>query len=252
MKTLNRVSIFAVTLSLLVAGCGGGGGSSSDPLKVGLIHEWKFDGSGTDSSGNLSTTPIGPVSYIDTGKGQAIVFNGTTTGINLPPAPELQFQKSFSISAWASLYSYPTNSQIWATIIFDGDERNGLDPWDLQVAPDGTFQFLVTSSTQASGLNAPDPFPLNTFVFVTATYDQVKGIQTLYMNGKQVSQFSNVPGLTPVVPLDPTQLPGIGIGTNNGFPNSGYDMGWNGAIKDLRIYDRALGANEVQALYNRG
>jgi hypothetical protein len=244
----------AIALAFLSAGCGGGGGTGASitqaSLQKGLIHWWKFDEDATDSIGSLSSAPLGPVTYISGAVGQAIVFNGTTTGISLPATTDMQFQASFSLSAWAKLYSYPTNSQIWATIIFDGDDRNGLDPYDLQVSPSGTLQFLTTSSTQALGVNAPTQFPLNQYVFVTGTYDKKAGIQSLYVNGVLVGQNNNVKDLTPVVPLDPTALPGVGIGVNNAFPTSAYNMGWNGEIDDLRVYNRALSSAEVQALYN--
>ncbi len=126
-------------MALLTSGCGGGGSSAnSNTLSMGLIHEWKFDGNGNDAVGNLSTVPIGPVTYTTAPVGQGIVLNGTTTGINLPPAQDMQFQASFSLSAWAILYSYVDPSELWSTIIFCGDDRGGLDPYFLQVDPNGT------------------------------------------------------------------------------------------------------------------
>jgi hypothetical protein len=74
---------------------------------------------------------------------------------------------------------------------------------------------------------------------------------SLYINGKLDSVNYQVPNLTPCLPLDPTQNPGIGIGTNNNFPNDFYNMGWNGEISDLRIYNRAITAAEVQAIYTK-
>ena len=208
-----------------------------------------MDGNTLDSVGGLSSPAIGPVSYIESPTGGAIVFDGTNTGISLPPSPEMQFNGSFSISAWAMLKSYPTDSQIWATIIFEGDDRPGLDPYDLQVAPDGTLQFLATSSSRASGVNAPTKFPLNRWVLVTGTYDKPEGIQSLYVDGRLVAQINDVPDLTPVVPLVAFQNAGIGIGTNNAFGYSIYNMGWRGAISDLRVYNRALNDREVALLY---
>lgn len=243
----------AIVVVSLQSGCGGGGGgsSSSDTLQQGLIHWWRFNGHASDSAGNLSTTPIGPVTYTSSPTGKAIVFNGTTTGISLPPQADMQFQKSFTLSAWANLSTYPADSQIWATIIFDGDDRNGLDPYDLQVAPDGTLQFVTSGISDGMHVDG-GTFPLHTWVLVTGTYDQAKGLQTLYVNGQQVGQNKQVFDLTPVVPLVENENAGVGIGTNNGFPNSNYNMGWNGAISDLRVYNRALSAAEVQRLFKNG
>ena len=249
-QTPSKVTLLA-TLAIAVVGCGGGGASSnSNSLSSGLIHWWKFDGNANDSVGALSTTPIGPVSYIGA-PGQGIIFNGTTTGISLPVVQDLQFQASYSISGWAKLNAYIDPSKLWSTIIFCGDDRNGLDPFYLQVDPSGTLQFQTASATRSLGINATAQFPLNKWVFVTGTYNKSTETECLYINGKLDVEALQTPDLTPVVPMDPTQNPGIGIGTNNSFPNDFYNMGWNGAISDLRIYNRAISADEVQALYRQ-
>lgn len=248
---IHRLQIpLLAALTVSVAGCGGGGSSTTSRLEVGLIHHWKFDGDARDSAGGLSATPIGPVSFVSGVLGQGIAFNGTTTGISLPPAFDMQFQSSFSLSAWAKLDSLPTEAQLWATIIFDGDDRPGVDPYDLQVSPSGDLQFLITSPSSASATDGT--MPLHEFVLVTGTYDKATGTQTLYLNGSKVDQKSGQPNLTPVVELAAGEHPGIGIGTNNGFPESSYNMGWNGVIDDLRVYNRALTPSEVAKLYSQG
>jgi hypothetical protein len=254
-KTLKLATVVAgaVFLGLAANGCGGSGGSGTptaqNTLSIGLTHWWKLAGNGSDSVGALSSTPIGPVTYAAAPSGQGMVFNGTTTGISLPPATDMQFQASFTLSAWAKLTSYPTVGQIWATIIFDGDDRPGLDPYSLQVDPNGGLIFLTTSSAQAVGLYAPDPFPLKTWVFVTATYDKSTGDQALYENGVVVAENFGVKDLTPVCPLVSNEHAGVGIGTSSGFPNSIYNMGWNGEISDLKVYDRALSSSEAMQLF---
>jgi|GEM_PF-1630110 len=248
-------TIPTITMGLLLAtsGCGGGGSNNqSVAVSTGLIHWWKFNGDATDSIGTLNAAPIGPVSYAASPTGQGIVFNGSTTGISLPVTTDMQFQNSFSISAWAKLNAYVDPSEIWSTIIFCGDDRGGLDPFFLQVDSNGTLQFESCSATRALGINATMQFPLNQWVHITGTYNRSTGTECLYINGKIDSANYQVPDLTPVVPLDPTQNPGIGIGTNNNFPNDFYNMGWNGEISDLRIYNRALNSAEVKAIYNLG
>ena len=250
-----RILILAVAAVVALSGCGGGQrnvAAAPDPMGGGLIHWWKFNGNPNDSAGNVNAVPQGPVSYTKAPTGLGIVMNGTTTGISLGPVPDMQFQQSFTISAWACLYSYANPNELWSQIIFDGDDRVGLDPYALQVDPNGNLQFLTSSTAAALSADDTTQFPLNQFVLVTGTYDKAAGIQTLYINGKPVAQNLNVFNLTPVVPLDPGANPGVGIGTNNDFPNSIYNMGWNGVISDLRVYNRAISAAEVMAIYKLG
>jgi hypothetical protein len=217
---------------------------------MGLIHRWQFNGDANDSMGNLSTVPLGPVAYTDVGNGSGIVM-GATTGISLPPAKDMLFQASFSISVWASLDARPPSSQMWSSIIFCGDDRPGLDPYALQADPNGKIQFLVTGEpNNPSGIDAP--FPLHTTVLLTATYDKASGTQSLYEDGKLVNQALGIKNLTPVCHLEDHQNAGIGIGTNNGFPNPHLNFNWKGTISDLRIYNRALSPDEVVELYHLG
>ena len=250
-----RISVLSVAVLLAVVGCGGSQRSvavAPDPVGSGLIHWWKFNGDSNDAVGGLTATTQGPVSYTKAPTGLGVALNGTTTGISLGPVKDMQFQQSFTLSAWACLYSYANPNELWSQIIFDGDDRVGLDPYALQVDPNGNLQFLTTSSVDAQGANDTTQFPLNKFVLVTGTYDKAVGIQTLYINGKPVSQNLNVFDLTPVVPLDPSANPGVGIGTNNDYPNSIYNMGWNGVLSDLRVYNRAISATEVMEIYKLG
>lgn len=244
------VPLFAM---MLVSGCGGGGSPIGNPeVTYGLIHWWKFNGDATDSAGSLNASPIGPVSYAPAPPGQGMAFDGSTTGINLPVTPDMQFQGSFSISAWVELNAYIDPGNIWSTVIFCGDDRPGLDPFFIQVYTDGTLQFESCSATAALGINATQRFPLHQFVHVTGTYNKAAGIQRLYINGQLDAENLQVPNLTPVVQLDRTQKPNVGIGVNNGFPGDALDMGWNGIISDLRVYNRALSPSEVQSIYARG
>jgi len=242
--------------AILCVSCGGGGGIASTgtvALTRGLIHEWKFDGDTNDSVGGLNGTAVGAVSYLPGPVGQAIVLDGNTMGVTLPPVPDMQFQASFSISAWANLKSYPTGGKAWTSLIFDGDDRGGLDSYFIQVDPYGNLVFEIDSAASPNaGISIGGVMPLNTFVLITATYDQPSGAMRLYLNGKLTSEYLNNSTLTPVEPLDPSSNPGTGIGTNNAFPVSSYNYCWNGEIDDMRIYNRSLNAAEALALFNQG
>ena len=121
------------------------------------------------------------------------------------------------------------------------------------VLPGGNLQFgLVGASQPNGGIAIWGTMPLNKFVCVVATYDQPTGAMRLYENGVLMSENLHNSTLTPVVPLDPAFSPGVGIGTSNSFPDGYVNYGFNGAIDDLRVYNRALTTSEVLALYRQG
>jgi lysophospholipase L1-like esterase len=80
---------------------------------------------------------------------------------------------------------------------------------------------------------------LNTWHFVAVTWDDATDLMTLYKNGVEVDQATVSANVT-----DAT----VSIGS------FGYSNGWmwQGTIDDPRIYDRALSAGQIAALYNAG
>jgi len=245
MKNIGYKNLISLTL-LAVSALAAAQGS----LNVGLIHEWKFNGNGADSIGDLTMVPFGPVSYTDAVMGEGIVLNGSNTGMNILITKDMQFEGSFTLSAWALLKSKPSSWKMWSSIIFDGDDRPGLDPYALQVGPDGKMVFLTTGAHGDSSVSAA--IPMNKFVLVTGVYDKNTGTQSLYLDGKLAAQVTGKTDLTPVVSLVEQAVPGIGIGTNNQATKSIYHFGWDGIINDLRVYNRSISASEVQSLYKLG
>jgi len=251
---MTAIGLAALGASIVLTGCGGGGGNGGgiggfDPLKIGLIHEWKLDGDAKDSVGTLDGTVHGPVVFANTPTGARFVGDGQSTGITIPPIADMQFQNSFTISAWASTPTAAPFGHLWEAIFFEGDDRSGLDPYYLMVDASGQLSFQVCSASESAYLYAT--MPVNKLSLITGTYDKTAGLLRLYINGSMVAQKSTTKA-TPVVPLDAGYLPGIGLGGNNAFPNSGFNFSWNGAIDDMRVYNRALSASEVQSLYKQG
>jgi hypothetical protein len=92
--------------------------------------------------------------------------------------------------------------------------------------------------------------PSSQFIHVVATFDSTIGLMRIYLNGVLAAQT-----VTPVVPfreLDPNANPGCAIGNHSGFPTSPHNHPFQGLIDELQIYNRALSANGVQALYSAG
>jgi hypothetical protein len=87
-------------------------------------------------------------------------------------------------------------------------------------------------SVASANLMAPNPLPLNAWSHVAATYEGT--VMALYVNGVQVaSQAQSGAVATSTDPLT--------IGGNS----SGEDFA--GIIDEVRIYSRALSANEIQS-----
>jgi hypothetical protein len=210
----------------------------------GLVSWWTANGTAADVTGLNNATLTG-VTYAGGEVGQAFNFDGLDDWAALGDPSSLAFTASFSIEGWLKVNGLPTNYN-FGSIMFRGDDRGGLDPYQLVIKPNGELQFQINSTTSAASVQAP--VPLGQFVHVAATLDDGTGAMTLYENGAVVAQ-----AVTPVRPfgaLDLTQQPGVGIGNSNALSN--YDVPFNGLIDELSVYNRALTAGEVQGIYSAG
>ncbi|GEM_PF-5436576 len=107
-------------------------------------------------------------------------------------------------------------------------------------ADSGKLQFYYRSAgTWHDNTNGTTSLPLNEWSFVAVTYDgnSVK----LYVNGAEDASYTNS---DPLIPMND-----LTIGSLN-FSNNGVLDYWDGSIDEVLMFNRALSAGEVSALYN--
>jgi hypothetical protein len=213
-------------------------------LPSNAVSWWTANSTANDALG-LNNATLSNVTYTTGEVGQAFNFNGRNGWASLGDPSSLAFTASMTIEGWIKVNGLPTNYNFGA-IMFRGDDRGGLDPYSLDLLPDGRLRFEVDSGHGAADVYAS--VPTGQFVHVAATLDDATGAMALYENGAVVAQI-----VTPDRPfgaLDPTQQPGVGIGNSNALSN--YDVPFNGLIDELTVYNRALTAGEVLGIYKAG
>jgi prepilin-type N-terminal cleavage/methylation domain-containing protein len=196
-----------------------------------------YDLSGNNASGTWFGTQAGTSGYYSAGYNQpwAGTFDGSSTYVSLGNLTRLGITNAITESLWIKCPYLP--SQIPLTYlrfgIWSSDDNIGLFyqasasalSWKL-----GTAQGTVPRPTVAqSSLVA------NQWMFVAATYGN--GGATIYINGVPIS----------TVARDGTNL------TSNFIlyvGSTGYTTA--GLVNDMRLYNRALSAAEIQALYAGG
>lgn len=195
-----------------------------DPFTKGLVGYWKLDdGSGTtatDSStnGNNGTLTNGPT--WTTGQiGGAVQFDGSNDSIEISSVPALN--GTFTYSAWINLNSTPGGT------VSIADKGSNLR--NLEILGGGYLSFWT-------GFNAQTTTTVSTSIWhhVVGLYD---GTTTrLYVDGV----LSN--SATGTASSDSANTLSIG-----GFGGARY---FPGKIDEVRIYSRALSADEISKLYN--
>ncbi len=225
-------------------------GTCSAP--TGLVGHWKMNGNATDSSGNGNNgTPGGGVTATTGQNGvasNAYSFNGSHTGsvgvINAGTNTSLTFTDNFTISAWIR----PTGYQLdeYFTLKNGIVARGPASTYNyaLQLRDSTTVSFIKRAGTE--GLlhyHFTVPSLTNAWSLVTATISS--GRVTMYRNGAVVGSPQQILG-NPIAGAANDVLY-IGSAT----PSSRYTH-FIGSIDDVRIYNRALPAADVAALYTAG
>jgi hypothetical protein len=216
-------------------------------VTTGLVGYWRFDeAAGTtvsDSSGQgANGTLSGGPAWITGKQGTALSFNGSSSYVTINRAV-VNTAASFSVAAWVQL----TSLSNWSTAVSqDGNNVSGffLQYTNPNAGPDGgKFAFVLVSADSTSGtsIRATSPFTpvLNTWYHLVGVYDAGSAQIRLYVNGTLVATRSVGPAWSASGPTV------IGRARWGG---ASVDF-WPGLIDEVRLYNRALSAQEVSSIY---
>jgi hypothetical protein len=222
---------------------GGGGSIPEDTFTRGLVGYWSFDeGSGSaayDASGNGNDGTLYWMSTSSdawtTGKaGSALSFDGSDDYVE--SSTNIVFD-SITIEAWVKgdLYGDGGSSSNEIVTINNGGTNKSLDAYTT-----GNGVTTATPRWEWGGntINASVTIDTN-WHYIVGIFDGTSGIKKLYVDGIERASGTGSGSVTATV---------ISIGKDAG--NSA--MAWDGLIDEVRIYNRALSAEEVRYHYNRG
>jgi hypothetical protein len=206
---------------------GGGGG-----LPAGLVAAYAFDeGAGTttsDATGSGNTGTLSGATWSATGKfGKALSFNGSSSLVTVPDAASLDLTNGMTLEAWL----YPTTLSGWRTAILKRTTAGlaySLYAHNNDPQPASTIN-VAGSDVSATG---PSALPLNTWSHLAATYNGTT--LRIYLNGAQVGSMAVSGSIT-------TSTGQLSIGGNNVWGEY-----FAGLIDEVRVYNRALTATEIQ------
>jgi len=203
-----------------------------EDFEDGLISHWKLDGDAVDSAGTNNGT----------------IYSATPTTGQINDA--LSFDGSNDYVETINLNLDIITVAAWVNVSGDGGERSIVDNWEH--AGHGLAYNLYEQNKFHLGIHINGAYRLafsdelvqqDKWYHVAGTYDGAKGY--LFVDGVKQADFISVSGS-----ITNSTLPLL-IGAN---PDSGNppDKVFNGTIDDVRIYDRALTASEIEAMYEAG
>ena len=235
--------------------------SSAPGGNSGLVGNWTFNGADIDWGSNTAydrsgsspanngtminmSTTTSPVAGIS---GQALKFdNNSQSYVDAGKQSSLNNLGPMTISMWVNPKSYSFNAGILAsksaisTFAWDGwlfyfFNSSGYVRFQVSYDADAT----TISRNSSAGIN------LNKWQHVVVTWDGSSSPTNIriYFNNVDVSAGTSGSGSI----RDNDSLSSFGIGGNTSDIRN-----FNGLIDEVRVYNRALTASEIQALYNLG
>ena len=212
-----------------------GGRRQSVANSNGLVAWYQFDGNTTDSSSNANyATPSGTITYGAGKFGQAATFGGTQS-VSVANNTTLQ-NSAVTISFWMNASTPVSYAEI---VSLDGG-TTGSPGFDIEegAAGAGTVYMRVDTSAGANYNGCGTASAVVGKGWTHMLYTISGGTVTGYMNGVQICTLAYTVGTgisNSTVPLK--------IGTGPG------SFVYNGALDDVRLYNRVLSADEITQLY---
>jgi hypothetical protein len=215
----------STTIALTITTATGSGTSS------GLAARWKMDeGSGTstaDASGNGNTGTLNNAAWATGSSGTSIALSGSNSYVAVKESSSIEMSKQLTVAFW--MYA-STNTSVDPRVIaklYSWDVKLNTSSLHPQFSSGGKYAMMNTS------------LPLYTWQHVVFTFSS--GVLKGYVNGVPVAFSANTFTGTETIPL---QMYGLLIGTDPSKTAS-----FKGNMDDVRLYNQALSAADVLALY---
>jgi hypothetical protein len=201
---------------------------------TGAAASWAFNedaGTSTaDASGNGNTgTLMGHTAWASGTFGTALSFSGSGDYVNVNESSSLELSTAMTVSFWVNASDVPGVDQRIVSKNYD---------WDVKLNGSRHLPQFSSGSSYAA-LNYS--LPMGAWQHVTFTFSS--GAVIGYINGAPVAMLVNT--FTSAYLL-PSSKSGLFIGTDVGKSSFA-----KGLIDDVRIYNRAMTAAEVSALYSQ-
>lgn len=209
-----------------------------------LIAFYPFNGNANDESGyNQNGLVYNAVLTKDRAgnEDKAFDFNGKDSYIKIPNTTALNTHGSITISCWI----FPRKSVKYESWISKSSSNHWASQWRVGFGEDVNHEWGLSECHLVNKQNiwtdywiTKSAIMLKEWTHVTIVADQAAGYVYLYVNGRKVVQFDNLKS------FDESNTPLL-----IGFQKDDT-VYFDGKIDDIRIYNRSLTDQEVNAIYN--
>jgi hypothetical protein len=206
-------------------------------LPRGLVVHYPLDGHAREAGGRCPEGRVQGATPVEDRRGRAagaVRFDGVDDRIEIPAPERLAGGGSVTVSAWVR----PRGRVAYGAWVSKATQPYGSQ-WRIGFAsnPDAQWGLTLFNGRWSDYWVAQAPVPDGEWTHVVATVDQTVGQLRYYVNGRPAGGSSALqPFLASTAPLF------VGFQADDG-------VFYSGDVDDLRVWDRVLGAAEVEALF---
>jgi subtilisin-like proprotein convertase family protein len=205
---------------------------------------YRGEGNANDSINGNNGTVSGGVTFPAGEVGQAFRFDGATGYIPIPASPSLNIGtgSGVTIECWINPSFWPAAAGL-PLAEWDSPSKDGLQLWGIT----GNYLFANLNDTAGNFhtvASANGTLTANSLQYVALTYDKLSGLALLYINGVQAAS-ANIGNITPQ-----TSYP-LNLGKRTAAVTGDGEVS-NGLEDEVGLYNRALSASEIKAIYSNG
>lgn len=210
-------------------------------ILAGSVKDYStFSNNGTLGAGNADMTP----SWISQGMvSGAYEFDGRDDYISFSNILD-QGDNNFTIEVWVK----PRSMQDELNIVRKGLSSAGTPAdagYGLRIL-DGRLHAQIQDASQGIQLSSDANSFVDTFIHTAMTVDRHNDVMKLFINGQEVNSSS----IAGIGSIDVNLF--FAIGANDRSPVSVVSSFWNGTIDEVRVYGRALSAEQIASNYAEG
>lgn len=241
-KTTTHTVRTVITPGAGSGGSGGGGGGTGD----GLVGYWKLDqsapattapdASGYSNDGNL--TDLDPATdWVEGVYGNALDFTDTTGFLDIPDSDAIDLADAATLEAWIYIDSYKP----FGGLFHKGDSTSFNDEaYSLQFWSGNRLRLIVHNDSYARHVEVGSTLSTDRWYHIAAGWGP-DGM-FIYVDGElEASNSTVISAFNSDADLNVgAQLPENYNGSYKNFP-------FDGKMDDIRIYNRALSAEEITA-----
>jgi len=210
---------------------GGGGGGPCVAPPPGLVSWYPGEGNADDIKSGHNGTPHGGITFAAGLVGQAFNFDGRDDYVDLGSWFNLQ---TFTIAMWVKAGA----SQVAPADLIDNN-HTGAQSWGLQYDNVRSRYHWGAATGGTEDVGGID-FPPGAWRYLAITRDP-DAVARVYLDGVLLSSAA---GAGPIF-YDGSQFLRLSRWGGGG-------RHWHGQLDEIEIYNRALAASEIQAIFNAG